>query len=80
MGTTSKPLLILVIGVSSANLVFERLTAQGHVLVFVSDEVAGQAIQWEAWDLIIGPKCWRTLPDLKYLEVSIKQARKERYS
>ena len=70
MGTSPKPLRIEVRGLPSTNPVLQRLVEQGHELTFVGDTDV---------DVIIGRKCWRTLPDLKYLEVTLKQVRGERY-
>ena len=77
IGTTPKPLLILVCGIPHTTSTLQRLVEQGHSLTFATDSL--QTVVWQDWDLIIGPKCWRTLPDLKYLDVTLKQARKERY-
>lgn len=81
MGTAPKPLVIGVYGLDLAHPVLQRLSKQGHTIVTVTvpswfaDDQPFQA----DLDLIIGPKCWRTLPDLKYLDVTVRQARKEKY-
>ena len=68
MGRTPLPLVIGIVGMDYHHPVLAKLAAQGHTIRIVE---AG-----EDYDLIIGPKCWRTLPDLKYLDVTLGQARK----
>lgn len=77
MGKTPLPLIIGVEGLSLDHPVLVKLAAQGHIVVQVG--VVGQLACCDPippLDLIIGPKCYRTLPDLKYLDVTLGQARK----
>ena len=71
MGKAPIPLTIGVEGLSMDHPILVKLAAQGHTLIAL-----GPLLATHHMDLVIGPKCWRTLPDLEYLDVTIGQARK----
>jgi len=65
MGQTPVPLRVLLVGLEKGPE-FLALEAQGHTI----DEGA------PAYDLVLGPTCWRILPEhLKFLPLAIKEAR-----
>lgn len=64
----------LTIGIEGLDLnhpLIVKLMKQGHTLVDVSAIMRARHL-----DLIIGPHCWRTLPGLKYLQVTSGKGRK----
>lgn len=79
MGTTSKPLHILCIGLWGEE--FVALQAQGHTVhragVAMEDRYRLTEHELTSYDLIVGPTCWRLRPDLlKYLPLALKEARR----
>lgn len=80
MGTSPQPLVIGVYGLDMTHPVLRRLSEQGHTIMAITPPPTLACCEPAAdLDLIIGPKCWRTQPDLKYLDVSLKVARKVKY-
>lgn len=76
MGKTSKPIAILCIGCEPLELY--SLVDQGHRIDVIT-ETANPCfpLAWEQYDVIIGPKCWRWLPDIsgKWINLLLKEAR-----
>lgn len=71
MGRTSKPLTIMVDTEFLDNPAIEELAEKGHtILAFDGAKV----------DMVLSPKAWRmTLDLLKYLPLSIRAARDQKY-
>lgn len=69
---TTKPISVLVIGMAMTPAL-EQLAADGHHVEYSPDEM-NQVVNFDA---IIGPRCWRYLPDVsdKWLPLLIKEAR-----
>jgi hypothetical protein len=68
---TTKPISILVINMEETPALVQ-LKADGHtVRYYTGDEIP------DAYDAVIGPKCWRYLPDIsdKWLPLLLKEAR-----
>lgn len=75
MGKTHMTLKILVPAEYRSLEVFRALAEKGHQV----DGLPEDGNPW-TYDLILGPKCWRMEPlHLKYIELSLKEARKRRY-
>jgi len=63
------PLRLLLVGLEKGPELL-ALEAQGHLVHTVAD------LPLEEYDLILGPRCWRILPEhLKFLPLAIKEAR-----
>ncbi len=80
MGKTSKPLTLVVHTSLRAKLESQLalLQAQGHRVVYLTDEVDGEYVANA--DLVLAPNAWRMLPELtKYLDAAIKGARVTAY-
>ena len=74
MGTTPKPLRLLVDASMAGWEELAAMEAQGHTVVVMDMEGA-----WKP-DVILGPRCWRMDGEhRKYLELAIKEARSVRY-
>ena len=70
---TTKPIKILCIDMGPTQGL-EQLTAAGHTVQYPAQTLAVNPLEW---DMIIGPKCWRYLPDIsdKWLPQLLKEAR-----
>jgi len=69
MGKTTKPVRLLIVGMERTEAL-EALAAAGHTV-----ELSPHT--WPDYDIILGPKCWRYLPDMsdKWLNLVLKEAR-----
>ena len=69
MGKTPKPLNILVVNLPHWEEL-DALAEQGHNISYAQ----------AAWDIILGPTCWRMDEQhRKYLDLAISEARRRRY-
>jgi len=70
---TTKPVSILVVGMDMTPALAE-LNAQGHL---VDIDYMPLTLPVHEYDAIVGPKCWRYLPDVsdKWLPLLLKEAR-----
>jgi len=76
MGTTPKPLRILVHPDIAEWSEFAALAAQGHTITLWTP---GSVLVTD-YDLILGPRAWRMTEDLRpFLPLAIHAARKARY-
>ena len=72
MGTTPIPCYLVVDDGLYEQEEFAVLRDMGHTVLRFSDP----AVEWQKADLILGPTCWRILPEhLKFLPLAIKEAR-----
>lgn len=70
MGTTPKPVRMLLVGLEIDEQ-FQVLIDQGHTV-----HTAPTTEDLGGYDLILGPRCWRLLPDLcRFLPLALKEAR-----
>ena len=67
---TTKPISVLCIGMEPT-LVLKQLEADGHRVSVTYDS------ELPNYDIIVGPKCWRYLPDVsdKFIKLIVKEAR-----
>ena len=73
MGKTSKPLNLLIDPSLAATQQVADLVAKGHSISLMNSGTA-------EYDLILGPNCWRMLPELlDYMDEAVKGARDVRY-
>jgi len=69
MGTTPTPLRILVVGLDWDDPAFAALRDQGHWVARAEEALEG-------YDLIMGPRCWRLIPEhMEFLPLALKEAR-----
>ena len=73
--TTTKPISIIVIGMESTPAL-EDMRRKGHH-VYNWTYGGESPMPFEEYDMIVGPKCWRYLPDIsdKFLPLLVKEAR-----
>ena len=71
---TTKPISILCVGMEETPAL-DALAAKGHNVSY--DWFVGGSPEVDAYDVIIGPKCWRYLPGVsdKWLPQLLKEAR-----
>lgn len=72
---TTKPISVLVIGMEPTPAL-EQLVADGHIVEYTMPDYKIDFHEW-TYDMIIGPKCWRYLPDVsdKFIKLIVKEAR-----
>ena len=70
---TTKPISVLVIGMEPTPTL-EQLVLEGHTVEYLSNLVVFDPTKW---DLLIGPRLWRYLPDVsdKFIKLIVKEAR-----
>lgn len=70
---TTKPISVLVIGMGPTPAL-EQLVTDGHTVQYPAQTLTVNPLEW---DMIVGPKCWRYLPDVsdKWLPLLLKEAR-----
>ncbi len=74
MGKTPVPLTILCVGIWGKE--FEQLQAQGHTVYSSEEFPASEGVRLQTYDLIVGPTCWRVLPEhMRYFNLALKEAR-----
>ena len=73
---TTKPIAIVVIGMANTPAL-EAMKAEGHIVHNWTHADEPQMRPFEEYDMIVGPKCWRYLPDIsdKFLPQLVKEAR-----
>ena len=71
---TTKPISVLILGMTQPTEGLAQLASEGHH-VFVEDAQLTDLLK--GYDVIIGPRCWRYLPDIsdKWLPLLLKEAR-----
>jgi hypothetical protein len=85
MGTTPKPLKILITPELHSCFPVEELRTKGHIVEFISMNLGDPARTHtcpltDDWDLILGPNCARFLPGMEaYLNSFVKGARAIKY-
>ena len=75
--TTTKQVMILWLG-GEMPPELEALQTEGHVVHtnYCPGPTADQCVPIEQYDLVMGPKCWRIMPEqMKFLPLAIKEAR-----
>ncbi len=82
MGTTPKPLKILVLPPCDTWEEVLKLKAQKHLVLTFKEWLDAPLAVWgiEAFDVILGPTCWRMDESLRdYLDDAVVAARAVRY-